>query len=120
MNQKIIVVDGDGDFLTVIQTILTIFKYQCFTFNNWQMVYQKVKEIQPDLILMDVNLKGMDRNQLSNQLKIGNNTGLIPIILISDMDLNESLYKDFNAVDFIKKPFDVREFHSKIETHLTM
>ena len=76
---------------------------------------------QPDLILLDIIMPGMDGFQVCRKLKSDPITKAIPIIFITAMDKPEHKTKCFKygGVDYITKPFVIREVKKKIKTHLT-
>ncbi len=118
MPNKIVVLDDEEDVLAVVKTILTIYKYECYPIKQWEKLKATVSEINPDLILMDVRLVGKDGRALCNMLKSDSSSALIPIILFSSMKNIDTLCNDCNAIDYIRKPFYVKEFLQKISMYI--
>ncbi len=82
------------------------------------MVYV-IKEFQPQLILLDVFLSGVDGLEICKQLKSSPQTKHIPIIIFSGYPrIAESVTYEYGADDFIAKPFEVNELVSKM--HLVL
>lgn len=77
---------------------------------------------QPDLVLMDIRMPGMDGYEVCQRLKASPITCEIPVIFMSA--LTETLHKvrAFKAggADFISKPFEFAEVLARIENHLTL
>ncbi len=74
----------------------------------------------PDLILLDVIMPVMDGYDVCRALKADERTAQIPVIFLSALNDVEDKVKGFTAggVDFITKPFHVREVLVRVETHL--
>jgi len=79
-----------------------------------------VNEHQPDLILMDINLPGMDGFQALEQLRNEETTAHIPIIAVSanamNIDIDRALAAGFN--NYITKPLDIDKFINTIKQTL--
>lgn len=76
----------------------------------------------PDLILLDIDMPGMDGYEVCRRLKSESRTQDIPVIFISGMDesTNKTAGFELGAVDYITKPFDINEVKARIKTHLTL
>ncbi len=76
----------------------------------------------PDLILLDINMPGMDGYEVCRRLKSDPKTREIPIMFISAMEKTQDKTKGFElgAVDYITKPFDIVEVRARVETHLAL
>jgi hypothetical protein len=78
-------------------------------------------EHKPDLILLDINLPGMNGFEVLKQLKQKNITNGIPIIAVSanamPVDINKALEAGFD--DYITKPIDVTAFLLVVDKILT-
>ncbi|MBK6741904.1 MAG: EAL domain-containing protein [Hydrogenophilales bacterium] len=77
---------------------------------------------QPDLILLDVVMPGMDGYEVCRHIKAlpdGSNT---PVIFVSVIDQTEGKLQGFaaGAADYITKPFDIDEVRARVRTHLEL
>ena len=74
----------------------------------------------PDLILLDVNMPGMDGFQVCKILKGDPLTRAIPIIFLTSYNESEDRVKGLNigADDYLTKPFAIRELAARIEKRL--
>jgi signal transduction histidine kinase len=79
-----------------------------------------VQHSQPDLILLDVMMPGIDGFETCQRLKANPKTCNIPIIFMTALTDVESKVKGFElgAVDYITKPFQEREVLARVTTHL--
>jgi CheY-like chemotaxis protein len=74
----------------------------------------------PDVILLDVNMPGMNGYDACRQLKESEKTRHIPVIFITANEGAQSLVDCFRAggIDYISKPFKAEEVLIRVETHL--
>jgi CheY-like chemotaxis protein len=81
-----------------------------------------IREENPDLILLDIMMPGIDGYQVCEELKKDPLTRDIPIIFLSAMTEIEDKTKGFElgAVDYITKPFEVVEVQARVKTHLSL
>ena len=81
-----------------------------------------VAEPQPDLILLDIMMPGMDGFEVCQRLKKDASTCEIPVIFLSALDDTVNKVKGFSigAVDYISKPFHPEEVLVRVNTHLTI
>jgi len=76
----------------------------------------------PDLILLDVNMPGMDGYEVCAELKSNQSTKEIPVIFVTSEIKGEDITKGFKvgAVDYVIKPFNPEELEARISTHLNL
>jgi DNA-binding response OmpR family regulator len=79
-------------------------------------------ENRHDLILLDVQLPGMDGFEICRTLKTNEATCDIPIIYITSLDSEEEKVKGFAAGgdDYVTKPFYPQELQARVRTHLAL
>jgi len=119
MSKKILVLDDDNDILEILSLILSDSGYLVTTLNCGETVFEDIKRFQPDLILVDVMLAGMDGRSICRSIKENHLTCFLPVILISGThNLAESLYLPGAPNDFVAKPFDLDYLLNKIEKQL--
>ncbi|MDR1471977.1 MAG: response regulator [Synergistaceae bacterium] len=81
-----------------------------------------VKQNPPDIILLDVVMPGMSGYDVCIELKSDPKTSDIPVIFLTAMtDINDKARGfDLGAVDYMVKPFDIREVQARIDVHLSL
>ena len=81
--------------------------------------FVKVSEFQPDLILLDIIMPGMDGFEVLQTLKDSDDTRAIPVIVITSLTDVENEEKGLmlGAVDYITKPFNKAIVLARIKTH---
>lgn len=79
-------------------------------------------EVGPALMLLDLNMPGMDGFEILRRMKDDPRTHEIPVVVLSGQDSAEEKVTafDLGAVDFISKPFDMAELRARIRVALRM
>ena len=87
-----------------------------------QMALISSKTTLPDLIVLDINMPGMNGYDVCSRLKANDQTRDVPVIFISALDDVLDKVKAFaiGGVDYITKPFQTREVIARIENQLTL
>ena len=115
---KILVVDDDHSTLEILLLILQNAGYTVEVANNGNHTLL-IDGTYPDLIILDNNLGGKNGSDICKELKAGEHTQHIPVILISAMDNLKTIAMDACADDHILKPFSMQLLLEKISTALT-
>ncbi|GAA3960045.1 response regulator [Mucilaginibacter dorajii] len=106
--RRILAVDDDNDILEVLQYILEDSGYEVETLSDGHNLFNTIRHHQPDLILLDIMLGGLDGRELCKHLKLGKETHDIPVIMISaSHDIAKIKQEKGSPDDFIAKPFDI-------------
>ena len=117
---RIYVIDDDKDLLTVVKSLLLKKGFNVSTFTDWRIAKNAIKLFEPQLILLDVFLSGIDGLDICQKLKSSPLTRHIPIILFSAFPrIAETAIHDYGADDFIAKPFEVGDLIKKVHSVLS-
>jgi DNA-binding response OmpR family regulator len=110
MAKKILIVDDEPDLLKVTLLRLKKTGFEAFGGADGRDALDLVRQIIPDLIILDVYLPGIDGNDIAKILKRDNKLKHIPIILISatTRTLNVKA-RECGADGYIVKPFEPEE-----------
>ncbi len=119
---NILVVDDTPDNLRLLGAILTDQGYRVRKALNGQTALKTVRTVPPDLILLDINMPGMNGYEVCQELKADEQTKEIPVIFISALDDVLDKVKAFKVggVDYITKPFQGEEVIARIDNQLTI
>ena len=122
LTAKILLVDDIADNLKLLRDTLAGEPYRIIVATDGPAALRRAAETAPDLILLDVQMPGMDGFEVCRRLKADSATRDIPVIFITVRDENYSLVKGFQAgaVDYIAKPFNKAEVLVRVKTHLTI
>ena len=117
---KILVIDDEIDILDLLEMLLTTEGYEVFQASNGVdgLLYADIH--QPDLILLDLMMPGMDGYAVISSLKDKPSVANIPVIMLTAMAQAKEKIKGLTAgaEDYITKPFDTKELILRIESVL--
>jgi diguanylate cyclase (GGDEF)-like protein len=121
---KVLVVDDALDTREIIQKLLRYEGYEVMTVSTGEEGVKKTEEEKPDVILMDINLPGIDGNEALRQVKKKNPIQcVIMLTAYATVDNAIRALKE-GASDFIKKPFEnehlIHIVNQTMEQHLTL
>ncbi len=121
-SSQILIVDDTPFNVKLLSHLLTSHKYKVLTASNGNSALKIAELTQPDLILLDVMMPGIDGFETCRQLKTNPNTQEIPVIFMTA--LSETVSKatgfELGAVDYITKPFETTEALARIKVHLRL
>lgn len=121
MNTPIIlVVDDESDNFDVISVLLSNQDYQFHYIDDAQRVIASLDIIQPDLILLDVMMPGINGIELCKQIRAIPKWQSIPITMVTALTRKEDLARCLNAGadDFISKPLNGLELRARVTSML--
>jgi DNA-binding NtrC family response regulator len=115
---KVLIFDDDKDILELCSVILLRKGYETIGEGNSKRVIEKITEISPDVILMDIWIPGMGGVEAVHLIKNTKSTDHIPVILFSANNNIETIAKEARADYFLKKPFDIVSLSNIIDKAL--
>ena len=116
--RRVIVVEDDDDILFIVSFALEKNGYMVLPLVVGELLEEEVLRMQPDLILMDINLRTCDGRELCLKLKTKYHLQT-PIILFSANVHLASTVHLYKADGFIAKPFNLDDLVSIIDGHLS-
>lgn len=118
---KVVIAEDNSELRTFLTDALKE-KYQVFSANNGHGAIQLANDKNPDIIISDIMMPGMDGLELMHSIKGDFNTSHIPFILLtakSNMDSKISAM-EYGADDYITKPFSLEYLEVRIENLLKL
>jgi DNA-binding response OmpR family regulator len=117
MGRRILVVDDDRETLDLTTTILRDAGYTVLTATNGKECLFEARRSAPDLILLDINMPGIDGWEALRMLRLDEATGSLPVAMFSvRFDLREKMEAlKRSADDYIVKPFSYDEILERID-----
>ncbi|MBE5890330.1 MAG: response regulator transcription factor [Lachnospiraceae bacterium] len=115
--QKILIVDDDNNIAELISLYLTKECYDTKIVNDGEEALKSFDTYQPNLILLDLMLPGIDGYQVCREIRTKSN---VPIIILSAKGevFDKVLGLELGADDFIIKPFDSKEMVARVKAVL--
>jgi two-component system, cell cycle sensor histidine kinase and response regulator CckA len=119
---EILIVDDATANLQLLSEILGNAGYKVRSASDGQAALRSAKAKPPGLILLDIEMPGMDGFEICRQLKADTKTSLFPVIFIGISGEEQSKIKVFQTggVDFITQPFYAEEVLARVKTHLSL
>ena len=119
-NAEIMVVDDTPSCLKHITKILTMEGYKVRAVDSGELALSAVEVKAPDLILLDINMPGLDGYEVCRRLKADENSCKIPVIFIGALDEEKDTALGFSVggVDYINKPFESAEMLARVKAHV--
>ena len=117
MGKWIYYVEDDTSIRELVLYALKTAEFQVMGFENAASFYKRMKEQQPDLILLDIMLPDEDGVSILKKLKSRPDTENIPVIMMTEKssEYDKVLGLDSGADDYITKPFGVMELISRVK-----
>jgi CheY-like chemotaxis protein len=120
VTKSILVVDDNPENLKLILVILGAGGYELTTANDAHEALRFLERRAPDLILLDLQLPGMDGLELTRQLRARTDTRAIPIVAVTAyaMKGDEMKARDAGCNGYIVKPVDKRVLRALVKSYL--
>lgn len=118
----ILIVDDVKALAQLLAKMLEERGYRILMVHSGQEALQTASTAVPDLILLDINMPGMDGYEVCSRLKQDATTYDIPVIFCSALGDTTDKVKAFShgGVDYITKPFEVGEVLARVQNHLAL
>jgi diguanylate cyclase (GGDEF)-like protein len=121
-NDTILVID---DHPANLEVLVSFLKDQDFTIRiaeNGEWALQVLETFQPDVIILDVMMPGMDGFETCRRIKSNKDTASIPVIFMTALGSVKDKVSGFEAggVDYITKPFQHVEVLARINAHIKL
>jgi PAS domain S-box-containing protein len=118
----ILIIDDTPENLQVLGSLLDQRGYEVMIASSGFEAFQIIGSLLPDLILLDIMMPDMDGFEVCRKIKANPESGKIPVIFISALELVDQKVQAFKsgAVDYITKPFQADEVLARVETHLRL
>ena len=114
---KILVAEDEKDIRELIGFTLRFAGFEVTLVNNGVEAVEKVSEMQPDLIILDVRMPKMTGYEACRQLQENSDTNTIPVVFLSakgqETEIKQGLAS--GAVEYIVKPFAPDELTNQVK-----
>lgn len=121
-NSRILIVDDSKLVLKVTGEWLEGEGFEVHTADSGDSALAQVSEIDPDLILLDIIMPGLDGYSVAQQLKKNEKTSNIPIIMVSALEDRQSILRGLaaGAAEYLTKPIDPGELSLRVRSMLKL
>jgi DNA-binding response OmpR family regulator len=119
---RIMIIDDTVENLSLLNKLLSEQGYDVSLFPKAELALQALELNIPDLILLDINMPGMNGFEFCEEIKKSGKYQDIPIIFLSAMQNIKDKLNAFQTggIDYITKPFQFDEVLIRVKTHIKM
>jgi CheY-like chemotaxis protein len=113
---KVLVVDDDPAISGLVQLVLSRDGYQVYVAGNGQEGIAMAREVQPNLVLMDITMPDMDGYEATRQMKADKGLQNIPVIFLTGKSASEDGGRAFatGGLTYMRKPFSNQQLRDLV------
>lgn len=115
--QKILIVEDDEKLRNELKIFLEKNGYEVEVLENFKNTIEDILNINPDLVLLDINLPNVDGQYVCKEIRKTSNMGII-IVTSRDSEIDELLSINYGADHYITKPYNIQILLAKIASLL--
>ena len=115
--QKILIVEDDEKLRNELEIFLSHQGYQAECLKKFDNTIHDILEINPNLILLDINLPGVDGEYICKEIRKQSDMGIIAVTS-RDNELDELVSINYGADHYITKPFNIHILLAKVNSLL--
>jgi DNA-binding NarL/FixJ family response regulator len=116
----VLIVDDVPDNLAMLHDALDAAGYTVLVATDGASALQRAAQAEPDIVLLDAVMPGMDGFEVARRLKAGPETAHIPIVFMTGLTDTEHVLAAFDAggVDYVTKPIRPPEVLARMAAHM--
>jgi two-component system cell cycle response regulator DivK len=118
---RILVVEDNELNLKLVRDVLSYAGYQVLEARSGEQGVKVAAECRPDLILMDLQLPGIDGTETLRQLRASPLTQEVPVVAVTAFAMREDRERAVRSGfdGYVEKPFSVRELPAQVQSFLS-
>jgi len=119
-HERILIVDDEHDIVKVLTSRLKANNYETSSACTGEEALQRIAQIPPDLVLLDIMMPGISGLELKAELNKNDETRSIPVIFVTarSQSADKITGLRLGVDDYITKPFDSEELLARVEATL--
>jgi DNA-binding response OmpR family regulator len=118
MAKRLLILDNDRDVLEIMQEVFLYEGFEVKTLEGTTDIFNEISEYQPDIIMLDYILNGINGGEICHQVKTHQSTCTMPVIIVSAYPKVINSLGYYGCDSFIPKPFDITDLVDKVNTLL--
>ncbi len=117
---RVLVVDDDVALVRVVQELLEEHGHTVYTANDGPQALQQWEAQQPDIVLLDIMMPGMDGHEVCQRLREWDLRRATAIIMVTALgaEMEEVRGLEVGADDYVTKPFSLQQLTVRMQTVL--
>ena len=118
--RTVLVVEDEADLASLVEVNLQLAGYDVQLAEDGERALEVIGERQPDLVLLDVMMPGIDGWTVLRQIKEEEVTQDLPVVMLTALTEERDLIRGHlqGAIEYVTKPFEMRRLLSAVETAL--
>lgn len=120
--RRVLVVEDNPRNLKLVRDVLTHYGYEVVEAATGEEGVLLAAQVAPDLVLMDLQLPGIDGTEALRQIRAGESTRSVPVVAVTafamDDDRERALASGFDG--YVEKPISVRALPQQVEDFLRL
>ena len=119
-SKLVMLVDDAPDNLKMLSAALDRAGYMVIVATDGASAIERLDYVQPDIVLMDAIMPGMDGFETCRRLKQHQDASQVPVIFMTGLTEPEDVVRGFQAggIDYVTKPIDVDVVLARLDAHL--
>jgi DNA-binding response OmpR family regulator len=117
---RILIVDDTPKNVKLLADVLSVKGYEVETAASGKEALEKVNNVTPDLVLLDVVMPNMTGYEVCRQIRANPQTEMLPVVMVTALDPGEERVKGIEAGcdDFLSKPINQPELLARVRSLL--
>ncbi|MGB2578373.1 DNA-binding response OmpR family regulator [Elusimicrobium simillimum] len=117
--KKILIIEDEPSISEMVKMMLERSGFEAVICDNGREALDVVKRENPNLIILDVMLPGMDGIEIAKALNNSSDTANIPIIVASALEESKHLFEGISQVKgFAAKPFTIQQLLENVNKYI--
>jgi CheY-like chemotaxis protein len=117
---KILLIDDDVNMLEVMEATLVFYGYSVNTSSYTDDIFELVNLHQPDLVIIDYLMTGINGGEMCAALKRNPSTRSLPVIIVSAYERIIQSLGNYGCDAFVSKPFDMTHLLNVIKKTISV
>ncbi|MCI0710536.1 MAG: response regulator [Chloroflexi bacterium] len=117
---RLLIVEDDMDLSEMLNAYFRVQGYEVSTASWGEEAVRISKDIDPDLVVLDIRLPDIDGYEVCRRIRTNRRTQNIPIIFLTEKRdrVDKLAGLELGVVDYITKPFDIQELRLRVRNAL--
>ena len=120
MQRRVLIIEDEKLIIVSTQMVLEAAGFRVESADNGEEGIEKARTLNPDLVLLDIMMPGIDGWETLTRLKRDPETSGIPVIIFTAREHSRGHQKstEMGAADYFRKPFEPDELIELVEKHV--